>query len=161
MREFYTREFKKPYTLSDEGFSLMLVGSSGAGKTTWIEKAIESGFIPLPTSIDYRTPNEACDLKNESCSRWDDKFPEIPIQYNSTLPTREEYREYEEGDLCIIDDWGSEAIKNKAFVFAVEALRRKKKFSIILVLQYFFVCAGPETQTVKNQFDVRYFLFFF
>ena len=58
MRLFETKKFESCYKFPSH-FSLMCVGSSGVGKTTFVFNLIKYGIIERPKMIKYYHPNIA------------------------------------------------------------------------------------------------------
>ena len=54
----------------------------------------------------------------------------------------------------VVDDLYHEACDNEAFSRAITNYRRKRKFSIVLISQYFFD-PGKYGRTIRTNFEVR------
>ena len=114
-------------------FRMLISGSSGTGKTTFIEKLILSERTPEFSLIYYCYPFELGDPPVD----WDKKFS-VNVEFLTDLPDLKFFDNVEPNSLLVLDDLWSEICKNLDLVKAFKVFSRKKNVSMIAVSQSYF-----------------------
>lgn len=126
-------------------FRMLVSGSSGTGKTTFVEKLISSNRIDRPfTTIYYCYPFELGDPPVS----WHNKT-DSNVEYISDLPDAKFFDEADENSLLVLDDLWSETCKSPDLVKAFKVFSRKKKISIISMSQSYF-SGGDAGREIRN-----------
>ena len=102
-------------------FRMLVSGSSGTGKTTFIENLIKSHRVDKKwKTIYYVYPYEL----GEPPVSWDVTFEDINVQYMTELPSLKFFDTAERNSLLVIDDLWSEACDSADIVkcFKVRSL---------------------------------------
>ena len=108
-------------------FRMLISGSSGTGKTTFIEKLLKSNRIDREFStVYYCYPYTLGDPPVD----WAETL-KCNIQYLTHLPDLRFFDTVEPNSLLILDDLWSETFKSKDLVAAFKVYLRKKRVSII------------------------------
>ena len=94
MRLFNTHKFDSGYVLPDH-FSMIINGSSGVGKTTFVQSLIKYNRMKTPENILYLHPN----VNVETPVNWHKKFPETAVTYDLGLPDESVWANMKPGTL--------------------------------------------------------------
>ena len=130
-------EIKKP-------FRMLISGSSGTGKTTFIEKLIHSNRVSKFSTIYYCYPYELGDPPVD----WDKTSP-VNVEYITDLPDLKFFDTVEPNSLLVLDDLWTETCKSSDLVKAFKVFSRKKNVSIIAVSQSYF-SGSHEGREIRN-----------
>ena len=115
-------------------FRMLISGSSGTGKTTFIEKLLKSNRIDKEFStVYYCYPYTLGDPPVD----WHLTLSSN-VQYLTHLPDLRFFDNVEPDSLLILDDLWTETCKSKDLVAAFKVYSRKKNVSIIIVTQSYF-----------------------
>ena len=126
-------------------FRMLISGSSGTGKTTFIEKLLKSNRIDKEFStVYYCYPYTLGDPPVD----WHLTLSSN-VQYLTHLPDLRFFDNVEPDSLLILDDLWTETCKSKDLVAAFKVYSRKKKVSIIIVTQSYF-SGGDEGREIRN-----------
>ena len=126
-------------------FRMLISGSSGTDKTTFIEKLLKSNRIDREFStVFYCYPYTLGDPPVD----WDQSL-KCNVQFLTHLPDLRFFDTVEPNSLLILDDLWSETCKSKDLVAAFKVYSRKKKVSIIIVTQSYF-SGGDEGREIRN-----------
>ena len=125
-------------------FRMLISGSSGTGKTTFIKKLILSNRVPEFNTVYYCYPFELGDPPVD----WDKKFP-INVEFITDLPDIKFFDTVEPNSLLILDDLWTETCKSQDLVKAFKVFSRKKNVSIIAVSQSYF-SGSHEGREIRN-----------
>ena len=126
-------------------FRLLISGSSGTGKTTFIEKLLKSDRIDEEFSkIYYCYPYNLGDPPVD----WHQTLS-FDVEYLNKLPDLRFFDTVKPNSLLVLDDLWTETCKNKDLVAAFKVFSRKKKVSIIIVSQSYF-SGGDEGREIRN-----------
>ena len=126
-------------------FRMLISGSSGTGKTTFIEKLLKSNRIDTKFStIYYCYPYTLGDPPVD----WHDTL-DCNVQYLTHLPDLRFFDNIKPDSLLILDDLWSETCKSKDLVAAFKVYSRKRQVSIIIVTQSYF-SGGEEGREIRN-----------
>ena len=135
-------------------FTMLISGSSGSGKTTFIENILRYNKIDSkPKTIYYHYPPELTSIP----VKWHSMFESLNVKYIQGLPDECEWNSVKPNSLVIIDDLYVECVNNEAAAKAFKIYSKKRNFSIILVSQFFFD-RGPYSSTIRN--NIEYFTLF-
>ena len=127
-------------------FRMLISGSSGTGKTTFIEKLLKSNRIDKEFStVYYCYPYTLGDPPVD----WHLTLSSN-VQYLTHLPDLRFFDNVEPDSLLILDDLWTETCKSKDLVAAFKVYSRKKKVSIIIVTQSYF-SGGDEGREIRNK----------
>ena len=121
-------DYKLPFPVS-----IICSGSSGAGKTSFIENLIRYNKLQRrPKKIYYFYPKEL----EQAPVYWDSTFPDIDVEYVADLPNYSRFwNEIEKNSLVVIDDLWTAASNNEHVSNAFKVYSKKQGFSIIIVTQ--------------------------
>lgn len=121
-------DYKLPFPVS-----IICSGSSGAGKTSFIENLIRYNKLQRrPKKIYYFYPKEL----EQAPVYWDSTFPDIDVEYVADLPNYSRFwNEIEKNCLVVIDDLWTAASNNEHVSNAFKVYSKKQGFSIIIVTQ--------------------------
>ena len=121
-------DYKLPFPVS-----IICSGSSGAGKTSFIENLIRFNKLKSrPKKIYYFYPKEL----EQAPVYWDSTFPDIDVEYVADLPNYPRFwNEIEKNSLVVIDDLWTAASNNEHVSNAFKVYSKKQGFSIIIVTQ--------------------------
>lgn len=121
-------DYKLPFPVS-----IICSGSSGAGKTSFIENLIRYNKLQRrPKKIYYFYPKEL----EQAPVYWDSTFPDIDVEYVADLPNYSSFwNEIEKNCLVVIDDLWTAASNNEHVSNAFKVYSKKQGFSIIIVTQ--------------------------
>ena len=124
-------DYKLPFPVS-----IICSGSSGAGKTSFIENLIRFNKLHRrPKKIYYFYPKEL----EQAPVYWDSTFPDIDVEYVADLPNYPRFwNEIEKNSLVVIDDLWTAASSNEHVSNAFKVYSKKQGFSIIIVTQVLF-----------------------
>ena len=126
-------------------FRMLISGSSGTGKTTFIENLLKSDRIDRDfLTVYYCYPYTLGDPP----VNWHDTL-NCNVQYLTQLPTLKFFDTAEPNSLLVLDDLWTETCKNKDLVAAFKVYSRKKNISIIIVTQSYF-SGGEEGREIRN-----------
>ena len=126
-------------------FRMLISGSSGTGKTTFVEKLISSNRIDRKFStIYYCYPFEL----GEPPVSWHTKT-DSNVEYITDLPDAKFFDEADANSLLVLDDLWSETCKSPDLVKAFKVFSRKKKVSIISISQSYF-SGGDAGREIRN-----------
>ena len=126
-------------------FRMLISGSSGTGKTTFVENLICSNRIDRPfTTIYYCYPFELGDPPVS----WHDKC-DSNVEYITDLPDAKFFDTADPNSLLVLDDLWSETCKSPDLVKAFKVFSRKKKISIISISQSYFA-GGDAGREIRN-----------
>ena len=135
-------------------FTLLISGSSGAGKTKFVENILRHGKIDTsPKTIYYHYPPELTSIP----VKWHSFFPSLNIKYIQGLPDETEWNQVKPNSLVIIDDMYVECVNSEAASKAFKIYSKKRNFSIVLISQFFFD-RGTYSSTIRN--NIEYFTLF-
>ena len=124
---------------------MLVSGSSGTGKTTFIENLIKSNKIDTEFStIFYCYPYSL----GEPPVDWHETL-DCNVQYMTSLPDLQWFDKVEPNTLLILDDLWAETCRSKDLVAAFKVFSRKKNVSIIIVTQSYF-SGGDEGREIRN-----------
>ena len=152
MRTVSGKLFDSDYKLSTP-FRMLISGSSGTGKTTFIENLIQSSRIDKKfKNIYYVYPYELMEPPVD----WDQKFTDINVEFMNELPDLKFFDTAKRDSLLVIDDLWVEACQNTSIVKSFKVFSRKMGISIIIVSQRFF-SGGEAGREIRNNW---YFLNF-
>ena len=126
-------------------FRMLVSGSSGTGKTTFIEHLLKSNRIDKQFSTVYYCYPYTL---GEPPVDWHETL-DCNVQYLTHLPTLQFFDTVEPDSLLILDDLWTETCKSKDLVSAFKVYSRKKKVSIIIVTQSYF-SGGDEGREIRN-----------
>ena len=144
MRTISGSLFESDYKLKTP-FRMLISGSSGTGKTTFIENLLKSNRIDKEfTTVYYCYPYTLGDPPVD----WDQTL-DCNIEFLTHLPDLRFFDTVEPDSLLIFDDLWSETCKSKDLVAAFKVYSRKKKVSIIIVTQSYF-SGGDEGREIRN-----------
>ena len=144
MRKISGHLFNDDYKISTP-FRMLISGSSGTGKTTFIEKLLKSDRIDIKFStIYYCYPYTL----GEPPVDWHDTL-KCNVEYLTQLPDLRFFDTVEPNSLLILDDLWSETCKSQDLVAAFKVYSRKKEVSIIIVTQSYF-SGGDEGREIRN-----------
>lgn len=135
-------------------FTCLCSGSSGAGKTTFVEKLLLSNRISNLKNkkfshIYYFHPDEL----DVAPVDWADTF-ESPVSYNSGIPDSNFYKSIKENSIIVFDDNFYDLTGDNEFVKAFRVYARKFNFSIIAISQSYFE-GQKHSRTVRNNCDLH------
>ena len=135
-------DYKLPFPVS-----IICSGSSGSGKTTFIENLIRHNKLAKrPKKIYYFYPkeleqapvkvrNQFYSLQN-SLIQWDSIFPDIDVEYVADLPNYSKFwNSIERNSLVVIDDLWTSACNNENISNCFKVYSKKYGFSIAIVTQ--------------------------
>ena len=126
-------------------FRMLISGSSGTGKTTFIEKLLKSNRIDRDFStVYYCYPYTLGDPPVD----WDYTL-NCNIEFLTHLPDLRFFDTVQPNSLLILDDLWIETCKSKDLVAAFKVYSRKKKVSMIIVTQSYF-SGGDEGREIRN-----------
>lgn len=126
-------------------FRMLISGSSGTGKTTFIENLLQSNRIDKDFStVYYCYPYNLGDPPVE----WHETL-KCNVQYLTHLPDLRFFDSIEPDSLLILDDLWTETCKSSDLVAAFKVYSRKKKVSMIVVTQSYF-SGGDEGREIRN-----------
>ena len=126
-------------------FRMLISGSSGTGKTTFIEKLLKSDRIDSKFStVYYCYPNHLGDPPVD----WHETLS-CNVEYLTHLPDLRFFDTVEPDSLLILDDLWTETCNSKDLVAAFKVYSRKKKVSMIIVTQSYF-SGGGEGREIRN-----------
>ena len=125
-------------------FRMLISGSSGTGKTTFIENLLLSERIPKFSTIYYCYPFELGDPPVD----WDKKLP-FNVEFITDLPDLKFFDTVESHSLLVLDDLWAETCKSLDLVKAFKVFSRKKNVSIIVVSQSYF-SGSHEGREIRN-----------
>ena len=144
MRTISGSLFENDYKLKTP-FRMLISGSSGTGKTTFIENLLKSNRIDKEfTTVYYCYPYTLGDPPVDR-----DQTLDCNIEFLTHLPDLRFFDTVEPDSLLILDDLWSETCKSKDLVAAFKVYSRKKKVSIIIVTQSYF-SGGDEGREIRN-----------
>ena len=124
---------------------MLISGSSGTGKTTFVENLIMSKRIDKPFStIYYCYPFEL----GEPPVSWHDKTNSC-VEYISQLPDAKFFDDADENSVLVLDDLWSETCKSQDLVRAFKVFSRKKNISLIAISQCYF-SGGDAGREIRN-----------
>ena len=126
-------------------FRMLISGSSGTGKTTFIENLLKSDRIDRKFSTVYNCyPNH---LGNPPVD-WHETL-NCNVQFLTRLPDLRFFDTVEPHSLLILDDLWSETCKNEDLVSSFKIYSRKRQVSMIVVTQSYF-SGGEEGREIRN-----------
>ena len=127
-------------------FRIFLSGSSQSGKTYFARELLENNgiFQNSIKSVRYCHP----DYLDELPVNWHESL-EVPVSYQSGIPTLEELCQLEPHTCLVIDDLYEEAIVSKSIDFLFRILSGKKKLSVIIMSQRYFA-QGRYGRNIRN-----------
>ena len=123
---------------------MLISGSSGTGKTTFIQKLLQSKRVPKFSTIYYCYPFELGDPPVD----WD-KTLAVNVEFITDLPDIKFFENAEPNSLLVLDDLWSETCKSQDLVKAFKVFSRKKNVSMIVVSQSYF-SGGDEGREIRN-----------
>ena len=130
-------------------FRMLVSGSSGTGKTTFIENLLKSERIDKTFStVFYCYPYNL----EEPPVNWHETL-NCNVQYMTNLPSLQFFDTVEPDSLLILDDLWMDTCKSKYLVNAFKVFSRKKKVSIIIVSQSYF-SGGEVGGEIRNNMSV-------
>ena len=145
MRTVSGKLFDSDYKLTTP-FRMLISGSSGTGKTTFIENLIQSSRIDKKfKNIYYVYPYELMEPPVD----WDQKFTDINVEFMNELPDLKFFDTAKRDSLLVIDDLWVEACQNTSIVKSFKVFSRKMGISIIIVSQRFF-SGGEAGREIRN-----------
>ena len=150
------REIEMPITreipvISEFKFQLpmraIFAGSSQSGKTFMIGEMLKNQneiFISNFDFVKYYYPT----FLDESPVDYHN-LTDTPISYSSGFPTKSEVLSFPENTLMIIDDQADTAVKSDLISQIYKVISGKRKLSIILVTQNYFI-QGKHSREIRN-----------
>lgn len=141
--------FESDYVIQTP-FRMIISGSSGTGKTTFVEKLITSDRIDRKfAKIYYVYPFELGDPPVS----WHGKT-ESNVEYLTELPDARFFDTAEKYSLVVLDDLWTETCKNPDLVKAFKIFSRKKNISMIAITQSYF-SGGDTGREIRNNWYVQ------
>ena len=126
-------------------FRMLISGSSGTGKTTFIENLLKSDRIDREFStVYYCYPHHLGDPPVD----WHDTL-QCNIEYLTHLPDLRFFDTAEPDSLLILDDLWTETCNSKDLIAAFKIISRKRRVSMIVVTQSYF-SGGAEGREIRN-----------
>ena len=108
-------------------FRLIIAGGSGSGKTEFVKKIVNKRFYTEPIeNVIYCYPDYLTDIPTEF---------EVPVQYHAGLPDTSFLAAVPDGSLIILDDLMLECAKCEAVSKLFSVIARKRRISVILIVQ--------------------------
>ena len=108
-------------------FRLLVSGGSGSGKTEFVKKIVNKRFYSNPIeNIIYCYPDYLTEIPTEF---------DVHVQYHAGLPDTSFMASIPDGSLIILDDLMLECAKCEAISKLFSVVARKRKISVILIVQ--------------------------
>lgn len=133
-------------------FTCLITGSTGVGKTTFVENLIKSKRISNLkngfSSIYYFYPAE---LEHNP---WDEDFEDIEVSFHTSLPDGNFFRSVKENSLIVFDDDWYKLTKYEEFSKAFRVYARKYSFSVIAISQCYYE-GQKHGKSIRNNCDIH------
>ena len=126
-----------------EIFRVFISGSSSAGKTYFARQLLENKYIK-PTRIYYYHP----DIQEHFPVDWD-KFLDIPICFQSGIPTENDLLNIPRYSCIILDDLYTQACSDRTIDYLFRVLSSKRKLHVIIMTQRYFA-EGSNGLNIRN-----------
>ena len=126
-------------------FRVLLSGSSGAGKTHFAEKLIESRRFDTP--IDYIYYFHPCYLE-ETPVKWHETMA-IPVSYQTGLPTLEQIVNMPPNSVIVLDDLMDKCTLSDTVDQLFRVISGKLKISVMIMTQNYFA-QGRFGRNIRN-----------
>ena len=128
------------YNLLQTPFRIIVSGGSGVGKTEIVKQIVNKQFYKEPMdNVIYCYPDYLNDIPTEF---------DIPVQYHQGTPDLKFMASLNENSLLILDDMMCEVSKCENISKLFSVIARKRKISIILIVQNIFE-RGPHFRNIR------------
>ena len=124
-------------------FRVFISGSSSAGKTHFARELFEYKYIQ-PERIYYYHP----DIQEHFPVDWD-KYLDIPICYESGIPTETDLLNIPKYSCIILDDLFTQACADRTIDYLFRVLSSKRKLHVIIMTQRYFA-EGSNGLNIRN-----------
>ena len=122
---------------------VFISGSSSAGKTYFARQLLENEYIKCDR-IYYFHP----DIQESFPTDWENHL-DIPICYQSGIPTENDILNIPKGSCIVLDDLYTEACANRTIDYLFRVLSSKRKLHVIIMTQRYFA-EGSNGLNIRN-----------
>ena len=124
-------------------FRVFISGSSSAGKTYFARQLLENKYL-VPERIYYYHP----DIQEHFPVDWE-QFIDIPICFQSGIPTEDDLLSIPKYSCIILDDLYTQACANRTIDYLFRVLSSKRKLHVIIMTQRYFA-EGSNGLNIRN-----------
>ena len=140
-----TNAVKKEETKFITPFRIILSGSSGAGKTYFAEKLLESNLFN--SNFEYIYYFHPCYLE-EAPVNWH-KTMSIPVSYQTGLPSLEQLMSMPPNSVIVLDDLMDKCNESEVIDQLFRVVSGKKRLSVMIMTQNYFA-QGKYGRNIRN-----------
>ena len=134
-------------------FTCLITGSTGVGKTTFVEQLIQSGRVSNLeqfSQIYYFFPSEL----EYAPVDWDDQFENLAVSFHCEMPDANFFKTVIKDSLVVFDDDWYNLTKCEEFSKAFRVYARKYKFSCIAISQCYYE-GQKHSRSIRNNCDIH------
>jgi hypothetical protein len=134
-------------------FTCLITGSTGVGKTFFVEQLIKScriSNLEQFSRIYYFFPSE---LETAPVD-WDDEFEDLEVSFHCELPDASFFKTVQKDSLIVFDDDWYNLTKYDEFSKAFRVYARKYKFSCIAISQSYYE-GQKHGKSIRNNCDIH------
>ena len=140
-----TNAVKKEETQFISPFRIILSGSSGAGKTYFAGKLLESNLFN--SNFEYIYYFHPCYL-DEAPVNWHETMP-IPVSYQTGLPSLEQLMSMPPKSVIVLDDLMDKCNESEVIDQLFRVISGKRRLSVMIMTQNYFA-QGKYGRNIRN-----------